>query len=85
MCKLSYIEKFLNSNRLDVLVLQETKIDDVIPNNLLRFTNYDMIRRDRTKSGGGILVYFRSIYVVSKLISDQIYETISFNLQASGK
>jgi hypothetical protein len=85
MSKLSYIEKLLNSNRLDVLVLQETKIDDVIPNNLLRFTNYEMIRRDRTKSGGDILVYFRSIYVVSKLISDQIYETISFNLRASGK
>jgi hypothetical protein len=40
MSKLSYIEKLFNSNRLDVLVLQETKIDDVIPNNLLRFTNY---------------------------------------------
>ncbi|RNA44440.1 hypothetical protein BpHYR1_040102 [Brachionus plicatilis] len=44
--------------KLDLIIFNETKIDDSIPNSFLKHTDYRIVRRDRKSNGGGILVMF---------------------------
>jgi len=52
--------KFLIKDNIDILVLQETKIDNTFPENNFFIEGFSQpFRRDRTSMGGGILVYIR--------------------------
>ena len=50
----------LETCQFDVLFIAETKIDGTYSNSLLVHSSYRIIRRDRKKGGGGILVYVRT-------------------------
>lgn len=50
----------LESCSFDILFIAESKIDSTVPNSLIAHPMYRIIRRDRKKGGGGILVYVRS-------------------------
>ena len=43
-------------NKTDILLLSETKIDDSFPNSQF-YADFKMYRKDRTKPGGGLLLY----------------------------
>ena len=44
-------------NKTDILQLSETKIDDSFPNSQFFAESFKMYRKDRTKTGGGFLLY----------------------------
>ena len=44
-------------NKTDILLLSETKIDDSFPNSQFFAEGFKMYRKDRTKTGGGLLLY----------------------------
>ena len=47
-------------NRVDILLVSETKIDDSFPDSQFRLTGFDRpLILDRTESGGGLLLYIR--------------------------
>ena len=53
--QLNHISNILN---LDYLVINESKLDSTIPNNLITIDRFhEPIRRDRDRNGGGCLVY----------------------------
>ena len=64
------IEQLSNHCRLlniNVLVLTETKLDQLIPNSLLMIPGYhEPIRHDRNRNGGGVLVYVSEKLVLSQ-------------------
>ena len=49
------------SNATDILSVQETKIDRSFPNTHFHVDGYNLFRCDRTKGGGGIAVYIRTL------------------------
>ena len=66
--------KFLIQDKIDILVLQETKIDHTFPVNQFIIEGYSPpFRRDRTCMGGGILVYVKE-NISAKILN--ILETI---------
>ena len=57
--KMDEIRVLLNQELFDILVLTETKIDSSYNNSLFQHPLYRIIRRDRKKGGGGIMVYIK--------------------------
>ena len=56
------IEHLLKSRGTDFLALNETKIDDKLPDNLFKIDGYKFICCDRTRHGGGVAVYCRDMF-----------------------
>ena len=52
--------ELLNQCRFDILFFGESKIDDSVSNNLISRPQYRIIRKDRKRGAGGMLVYIRS-------------------------
>jgi hypothetical protein len=67
--KFHEISFILDLQLIDILVLNETWLDQNIDNNLFENSFYQMIRRDRTTStGGGIIVYIKKSIQVNLLM-----------------
>ena len=49
--------KELITNKIDICLLPETKIDQSFPNQQFPVHGYNIFRRNRAKYGGGILFY----------------------------
>ena len=47
----------LESNCLDILAINETKIDNTVSDNEIIIPGYHHIRKDRSRHGGGVLLY----------------------------
>ena len=50
----------MEEQTIDVLALNETRLDSTISNLEIGINNYTIIRRDRTRHGGGVAIYIRS-------------------------
>ena len=49
------------SNKLiDLIAFNETRLDSNITNGMVHLNDYDLIRKDRSRNGGGVCVYLRS-------------------------
>ena len=48
------IRLLLYDKKLDVLALNETRLDSSISDELLAIDGYDIIRADRNRNGGGV-------------------------------
>ena len=44
---------------LDILALNETRLDPSIHNQAIYIRGYDLIRSDRSRTGGGVCLYIR--------------------------
>ena len=44
----------------DILALNETRLDNAISDSLIHLPGYNLIRRDRNRSGGGVCAYIRN-------------------------
>ena len=45
---------------LDILVLNETRLDETISNSEISIDKYTLVRNDRTRHGGGVAMYIRN-------------------------
>ena len=53
------IRYVLCSAPFDIFAVNESKIDELVPNNEVSITGYNLIRKDRNRVGGGIVLYIR--------------------------
>ena len=51
---------FLADNPVDVLAINESKLDDSIKNCELYIPGYEITRRDRNRNGGGVCFYIKT-------------------------
>ena len=61
-------------------MLNETKLDDSVPQSFFVNNKYKMVRRDRTGRGGGILILLRNEYTLVSCVSDPIYELLTLQV-----
>ena len=57
----------------DLLALSETRLDSSISDGLVKIRGYDIVRKDRSRTGGGVCIYLRSTInfkIRSDLVSD---------------
>ncbi len=47
----------LESKPTDILLINESKIDDTVPDNEIYINGYNIIRNDRNRNGGGVIMY----------------------------
>ena len=75
-------------NKTDILLLSETKIDDSFPNSQFYAEGFKMYRKDRTKTGGGLLLYVNE-NLPGKIINSYKFkensEIIVFEFSVSNK
>ena len=58
-CHLSELNDIISKNQFDIILLCETKLDNSTPFNVFNNSNYQLIRRDRSSRGGGLLVFIK--------------------------
>ncbi len=56
----------LEKNVLDILCVQETKLDDSFPGVQFQVDNFKLYRKDYTQRSGGLLTYVRGDTVQSR-------------------
>ena len=47
---------------VDVHAINETKIDNYVTHSEIKTPGYNVIRRDRNRFGGGVVVYIRQVF-----------------------
>ena len=57
--KFEHILNILDSEKLDIISLNEVKLDENVPNKLYEHPAYTLKRRARNIHGGGIMIYIR--------------------------
>ena len=50
----------MQSAPFDILALNETRLDNTIPNSEMGIEGYDLLRRDRNRNGGGVAFYVKN-------------------------
>ena len=63
---------FMEKQTFDILALNETRLSDTIPDSLINLPGYDLIRRDRNRSGGGVCAYIRNSINYSRRLDLEI-------------
>ena len=53
------LETVLNERNIDVIGLNETRLESKVPNSVVSIENYQIYRKDRNTAGGGVAVYVR--------------------------
>ena len=53
------LKAYMCSGCIDILAVNETRLDQSFPNNLVSIPGYNLERRDRNRNGGGIAFYIR--------------------------
>ena len=72
------------SESYQILCFSETQLDDTIDSSLLLIEGFDNpLRKDRTRNGGGVMVYISSIlnYKIRPDLENQRLETIWFEIK----
>ena len=52
----------LSDSEIDVFAINESKIDNSVKDSEISIPGYNMIRKDRNRFGGGVVVYIRETY-----------------------
>ena len=77
---------FLNDQNIDVLAINETRLNESIFDQEVKVQGYDIIRRDRSTNGrfgGGVCFYIRSniSYSVRTDLDSELLEIISIEIR----
>lgn len=48
------------NQHLDLMAFNETRLDSIISNNEVKIQGYDVVRKDRSRKGGGVCIYLRN-------------------------
>ena len=62
---------------MDILSINETRLDATICNNEINIPGYALFRKDRSRTGGGVCLYIRDVFNVIDRARD-----VPFNLEA---
>ena len=54
------VKLFLHNNEVDLLALNETRLDDTIFDSEISIPMYHLIRKDRNRHGGGVAIYLKN-------------------------
>ena len=63
------------NSSFDILAINKSKIDDLIPDSEIYIFGYNIIRKDRNRNGGGVALYIRDTISLSErndLIPDRL-------------
>ena len=60
------LKVFMANTPLDVLTINESKLDLVNGDRLVNLEGYNIVRRDRNKHGGGVCFYLRNTITFSR-------------------
>ena len=52
---------YLEKEPLDVLSINETRLDETISTDTVSIPGHDMVAKNRNRQGGGVAIYHRSI------------------------
>jgi hypothetical protein len=74
------INNILHLNLFDIVCLNETKLDSTIPDSFIKNPSYRIIRRDRVRNGGGIMVIVKKHLLISNCHISDDFEVISFKV-----
>ena len=55
--KIDEIKLTMSNKTLDILALNETRLDSSITDGMIDIDGYDIVRKDRTRNGGGVCIY----------------------------
>ena len=86
--RIEQLSDICTSMSVDCLVITESKLDNSIPNNLLKINNFhEPLRRDRNRNGGGCLVYVADHLTFSQIIKSQSnkYEHLWVDINCNSK
>ena len=77
---------FLNDQNIDVLDINETRLNESISDQEVKIQRYDIIRRDRSTNGrfgGGVCFYIRSNinYSVRSDLDSRLLEMVSIEIR----
>ena len=75
----------LRDNNIDILALNETKIDHIVSDSLISIDGYVHERCDRNRHGGGVLIYIKDTIIydrldISKIEVDSL-ETVTIQIK----
>ena len=51
---------FMEKQPLDILAINETRLDKTVPDSVVNLVGYNIVRQDRNRNGGGVCVYIRT-------------------------
>ena len=72
--------KSIVKDKVDILILSETKLDESFPTNQFKIEGYKCpYRKDRNKSGGGVLIYVRED-IPSRELNKHKFPDVIFNI-----
>ena len=86
--KLDQLHEVSKMMNISVLICTETKLDNSIPNNIIKLSGFhDPIRHDRDRHGGGCLVYVAESlnFKVQTTIQSDKYEHISVDVKVGSQ
>ena len=58
--KIDEIRHSMSNKNIDLIAFNETRLDSSFTDNFIHLDNYDIIRKDRSRNGGGVCIYLRS-------------------------
>ena len=58
--KIDEINFSMTNKFIDLIAFNETRLDPNITDNMVSLHGYDVIRKDRSRNGGGVCIYLRS-------------------------
>ena len=67
------VEIILKDQGIHILALNETKINDNYPSDLLQIDGYRFVRHDRNRDGGGV-----GFYISNTIIADYVMTSLLF-------
>ena len=66
----------------EVIVVKESKLDETVPSKFLVNKLYQLpLRKDRTRNGGGILVYIKKAFKVEAERYSPDFELLTFKIK----
>ena len=78
--KKDHIIDIADTKEFDLIFLNETKLDHHVPQSFMTHANYNILRRDRTGRGGGIMVLCKREYNIISSSTDSQYELLVLQL-----
>ena len=58
----------LKNSPYDIVAFAETHCDDTVSDNKLQLDDFDFIRKDRTRNGGGVILYIKKQFGFQRLL-----------------
>ena len=77
------IELLLTDNKIDILVVNETRLDPTVDENLIQISGYNHDRCERNRQGGVVLVYIKDCinYEARSHLPSSLLELIAIEIK----